>query len=124
MDGLINDIYQLEKEIHSKINQLKKLECPDTPMTSLFIDIYQLERENKSKINQLEKWKCPDDEGVYSWLWLVRGNYKKCFRNFHNEVWEQTIDDNGEIKLGKWIGVYDPVTHKMDTYIPAPEFID
>lgn len=64
-------------------------------------------------------WECPDDDGVYPWTWKTGGG-KEYFRNHGNEVWEKGADGG----LGKWVGVYDPSTNKMDTEAPEPQFED
>jgi flagellar biosynthesis GTPase FlhF len=64
-------------------------------------------------------WECPDDDGVYPWTWKTGGG-KDYFRNHSNEVWEKGADGG----LGKWVGLYDPITNKMDTDAPEPVFED
>lgn len=64
-------------------------------------------------------WECPADDGVYPWTWKTGGN-KEYFRNHDNEVWEKDADGG----LGKWTGIYDPATNKMDTDAPEPVFED
>jgi hypothetical protein len=65
------------------------------------------------------EWTCPNDDGVYPWTWKTGGG-KTYFRNFSNEVWEKGADGG----LGKWVGLYDPETNKMDTDAPEPQFED
>jgi len=65
------------------------------------------------------QWECPNDDGVYPWTWKTGGN-KKYLRNFYNQVWQQA-EDGG---LGKWVGVYDPATNKMDDTAVEPVFED
>ena len=62
-------------------------------------------------------WECPADDGVYPWTWKTGGG-KEYFRNHDNEVWEKGADGG----LGKWTGIYDPTTNKMDTDAPEPVF--
>lgn len=64
-------------------------------------------------------WECPNDDGVYPWTWKTGGE-KEYFRNHANEVWEKGADGG----LGKWVGLYDPSTNKMDTEAPEPQFED
>ena len=64
-------------------------------------------------------WECPADDGVYPWTWKTGGG-KEYFRNHDNEVWEKGADGG----LGKWTGIYDPATNKMDTDAPEPVFED
>lgn len=64
-------------------------------------------------------WECPNDDGVYPWTWKTGGG-KEYFRNYTNEVWEKGADGG----LGKWVGVYNPSTNKMDTEAPEPQFED
>jgi hypothetical protein len=72
-----------------------------------------------SKTDAEPAWECPQDDGVYPWTWKTGGG-KEYFRNFQNEVWEKGVDGG----LGKWVGVYDPTTNKMDTDAPEPVFED
>jgi len=64
-------------------------------------------------------WECPADDGVYPWTWKTGGG-KEYFRNHDNEVWEKNADGG----LGKWVGIYDSSTNKMDTDAPEPVFED
>lgn len=134
MDGLIIDIikgsiplvisYLYIKSIND--SHKKDIELNKEKINKLEQELNTLKPNFKNAIELIEskikKWECPDDDGVYPWIWWNQGNYKNCLRNFNNEVWEQNIDDNGEIHLGKWIGIYDPVTKEMDLSIPKPEF--
>ena len=50
--------------------------------------------------------------------WTFKG--KKCLRTSDNEVWEAKADGS----MGKWLGLYDPTTEKIDASAEEPEFAD
>ena len=53
---------------------------------------------------------------VHPWTY----NGKKYFRNYQGETW--MVGEGGS--LGKWVGLYDATTNKIDTTAKEPEFAD
>lgn len=58
----------------------------------------------------------PDDGMAHPWTFKA----KKCLRTHANEVWEAKADGS----MGKWLGIYDPTTEKIDSTAEEPTFDD
>jgi hypothetical protein len=58
----------------------------------------------------------PEDGMVHPWTF----NKKNYLRNSDGETW--TVGADGGV--GKWVGLYDKATNKLDTSAPEPEFSD
>jgi hypothetical protein len=58
----------------------------------------------------------PDDGMAHAWTFKA----KKCLRTHSNEVWEAKADGS----MGKWLGIYDPATEKIDDSAEEPSFDD